>query len=99
MEKVANICDVGYIGIRHTLSLLAPLLQSPRRNPHATFVTLFINAVQEIVKIGHEKEETPNIDFFTNYLPFPQMSFLFTKSADSWMNDAEMLRIWDARAN
>jgi hypothetical protein len=47
--------------------------------------------------MSHEIEETPDLDFLTNYLPFPQISFLLMKSADSWMNNAEMLRIWDAR--
>jgi hypothetical protein len=69
---------------------LAPLLQSSRQNPHATFITLFINAVKEVVKMGHELEEKPDIEFITNYLPFPQISLRL-------MNDADMLRIWDAR--
>lgn len=47
--------------------------------------------------MGHEGEETPNIEFLTNYLPFPQMFSLLMKNANSLMNDAEMLRIWDAR--
>ncbi|KAH8674391.1 hypothetical protein BGZ60DRAFT_468760 [Tricladium varicosporioides] len=86
--EVANICDGGYIGIRNTLSLLSPFLQSPRQNVHATFITLFINAVKETVKRGDPGDETPNMRFLTNYLPFPQ-----TLS----MNDADMMRIWDAR--
>jgi hypothetical protein len=40
--------------------------------------------------MGNETEETPNIEFLTNYLPFPQISLRL-------MNDADMLRIWDAR--
>ena len=85
---MSNICDGGYIGIRNTLSLLSPLLQTPGQNPHATFITLFINAVKEAVKWGDPTDETPNMQFLTKYLPVPQ-----TLS----MNDADMLRIWDAR--
>lgn len=85
---MANICDGGYVGIRSTLSLLSPLLQSPEQNPHATFITLFINAVKEIVKSGNPRDETPDMKFLIKYLPPPQ-----TLSP----NDADMLRIWDAR--
>lgn len=85
---MANICDGGYIGIRDTLSLLSPFLQSPRQNVYATFITLIINAVKEAVKRGTPRDETPNMQFLTNYLPIPQ-----TPS----MNDADMVRIWDAR--
>ena len=85
---MANICDGGYIGIRSTLSLLSPLLQSPQENPHATFITLFINAVKEVVKMGHSGEEEPDMQFLTEYLPLPRTFSL---------NDADMLRIWDAR--
>ena len=85
---MANICDRGYIGIRSTLSLLSPLLQLPQQNPHATFITLFINAVKETVKARHTMDETPDLEFLSKYLPFPRKSSL---------NDADMLRIWDAR--
>jgi hypothetical protein len=85
---VANICDGGYVGIKNTLSLLSPLLQSPRQNPHATFITLFINAVKEAVKRGGSKDEVPNMQFLTKYLPLPR-----TLSP----HDADMMRIWDAR--
>lgn len=55
---------------------------------HATFITLFINAVKEAVKWGDPRDETLNMQFLTKYLPFPQ-----TLST----NDADMMRIWDAR--
>jgi hypothetical protein len=79
---------VAYIGIRNTLSLLSPLLQSPQQNPHATLITLFINAVKEAVKRGNPKDETPDMRFLTKYLPPPQSLSL---------NDADIVRIWDAR--
>ncbi|KAH0421179.1 hypothetical protein CcaCcLH18_13597 [Colletotrichum camelliae] len=45
--EVSNISDAGYLGIHHTLDLMIPLLQSPLVNPHATLITLFMNAVDE----------------------------------------------------
>lgn len=76
------------MGFRNTLSLLLPLLQTLRHNQHATFITLFINAVKEAGKIGYRREEMPGVDFFTSYLPFPQLSLHIMKVAD-------MLRIHD----
>lgn len=39
--------------------------------------------------MGYKREEKSDIDFLTNYLPFPQLS-------PNIMNDADMLRIHDA---
>lgn len=89
--EVANICDGCYIGIRNTLALLSPFLQPPRENPHATFITLFVNAVKEAVKRGNPVDETPDLDFLTNYLPGPRILPFASE------HDANMLRIWDAR--
>lgn len=44
---VSNISDSGWLGIHRTLAYMIPLLQSPRENPHATLITLFMNAVEE----------------------------------------------------
>ncbi|KAL3461958.1 hypothetical protein BJX64DRAFT_288910 [Aspergillus heterothallicus] len=44
---VSNISDCGWLGIRHTLYYIVPLLQNPATNPHATLITLFMNAVDE----------------------------------------------------
>ncbi|KAI6349206.1 hypothetical protein MCOR25_010692 [Pyricularia grisea] len=45
--KVANISDCGYLGPHLTVGIMAPMLQEPAVNPHATLITLFINAVNE----------------------------------------------------
>ncbi|KAI0904588.1 hypothetical protein F4823DRAFT_628512 [Ustulina deusta] len=45
---VGNISDEGYLGINMTLKTFAPLLQPVSINPHATLITLFLNAVPEI---------------------------------------------------
>lgn len=47
-RQVSNISDCGYIGPFQTVGLLSPLLQSHAMNPHATLITLFMNAVDEI---------------------------------------------------
>lgn len=44
---MSNISDAGWLGIHHTLGLILPLLQTPLENPHATLITLFMNAVDE----------------------------------------------------
>ncbi|KAL2128172.1 hypothetical protein VTI74DRAFT_9548 [Chaetomium olivicolor] len=44
---VSNISDSGYLGIHHTIAFMPPLLQGPLVNPHATLITLFMNAVDE----------------------------------------------------
>lgn len=48
MYQTSNIADVTYLGPHHTVCLLSPLLEPPSRNPHATLVTLFMNAAPEI---------------------------------------------------
>lgn len=46
--QVANISDDSYLGIERTISTLTPLLQTPKENPHATLVTLFMNAIHQV---------------------------------------------------
>lgn len=44
---VSNISDSGWLGIHRTLAYMIPLLQNKVDNPHATLITLFMNAVDE----------------------------------------------------
>ncbi|KAI0479855.1 hypothetical protein F4859DRAFT_451626 [Xylaria cf. heliscus] len=46
---VGNICDMAYLGTETTLKTFRPLLQPPSVNPHATLITLFLNAVAEVI--------------------------------------------------
>ncbi|KAF2137795.1 uncharacterized protein K452DRAFT_257269 [Aplosporella prunicola CBS 121167] len=46
--EVSNIADGGYLGIRKCLKTFAPLLKPVTENPHATLVTLFLNAINEV---------------------------------------------------
>ncbi|CZS75064.1 unnamed protein product [Fusarium graminearum] len=45
--EISNISDGGYLGIHQTVGIMSPLLQAPHINPHATLITLFMNAVDE----------------------------------------------------
>jgi hypothetical protein len=79
------------LGIQKTLSLLSPLLQPPNRNPYASYIAIFINAVKETVKMGGPDEEIPDISTLTKYLPTIDILSLMDN------NNADTLRIWDAR--
>ncbi|KAI3337490.1 hypothetical protein HD806DRAFT_543118 [Xylariaceae sp. AK1471] len=50
---VGNICDMAYLGIDETLKTFGALLQPPSVNPHATLITLFLNAVTEMIMMAH----------------------------------------------
>ena len=88
---MANISDTGYIGTRGALTVLTPLLRPPQQNPHATLITLYLNAVMEVIKMGDPKKEVPDVGLLAQYLPsFP----LFPPPSN---NHPDMLRFWDAR--
>ncbi|KAL5342064.1 hypothetical protein BJX70DRAFT_386470 [Aspergillus crustosus] len=54
--EVSNISDIGWLGIHKTLGCMVPLLQRLSENPHATLITLFMNAVQQTMPVGdHER--------------------------------------------
>ncbi|KAK1753835.1 hypothetical protein QBC47DRAFT_303201 [Echria macrotheca] len=89
--EASNISDTCYLGIRETLARLCSLLQLPQKNPHATLITLFLNAVMEVVKMDNEQDEIPNMKLLMEYLPTPNVFSLLSR------HSADMLRIWDAR--
>ncbi|KAF1812296.1 hypothetical protein P152DRAFT_487845 [Eremomyces bilateralis CBS 781.70] len=45
--EVSNICDGPYLGPAPTVCIFAPFLQKRTTNPHASLITLFMNAVEE----------------------------------------------------
>ncbi|KAJ5970760.1 uncharacterized protein N7479_000678 [Penicillium vulpinum] len=90
--EVSNISDAGYLGIRATLQALTPLLQPPKRNPNATLITLFLNAVMEISKASGEEDSMSNMGLLMEYLPRPDWISLAKPQG------ADMMRIWDSRA-
>lgn len=58
---VSNISDYGWVGIHRTLAYTIPLLQSTVDNPHATLITLFMNAVDETMTDEDRiRDMTPN---------------------------------------
>ncbi|RLL98932.1 hypothetical protein CFD26_107683 [Aspergillus turcosus] len=71
--EVSNISDAAWLGIHHTLSLMVPLLQTPLENPHATLITLFMNAVDETLtdedKIQGMTAHSPITKRLLKYLP------------------------------
>ncbi|OQE36198.1 hypothetical protein PENCOP_c012G06427 [Penicillium coprophilum] len=90
--EVSNICDASYLGIRATLTALAPLLQPPEMNPNATLITLFLNAVMDIAKANGEKDSMSNMNLLLEYLPRPDWLSLAKPQG------ADMMRLWDSRA-
>ncbi|ROW01851.1 hypothetical protein VMCG_05583 [Cytospora schulzeri] len=82
--EVSNICDGGYLGIRETLALFGPRLCSREVNPHATLVTLFLNAVEEsCTPMDQRQELIGEMKKLLLYLP---------QTAPPEENDAEVLR-------
>ncbi|KAH8698962.1 hypothetical protein BGW36DRAFT_396585 [Talaromyces proteolyticus] len=65
---VSNISDRGWLGIHRTLHLMVPLLQTPLQNPHATLITLFMNAVDETLTDGDKMKELTLHSRATKYL-------------------------------
>jgi hypothetical protein len=54
-------------------------------------ITLYLNAVMEMVKMDGSQNELPNMDTALNYLPQPRLESLLS------MNGADIYRLWDAR--
>jgi hypothetical protein len=71
--KVSNISDGGYLGIHKIIAFMVPLLQSPLVNPHATLITLFMNAVDEGItyeeRIADMLPHSPTTKRLLKYLP------------------------------
>lgn len=72
--QVSNIADAGYMGIWRTLNCMIPLLQTPVDNPHATLITLFMNAVDENISDAeiraHTNAQGPTMKRILQYLSF-----------------------------
>ncbi|KAL2293460.1 hypothetical protein FJTKL_05361 [Diaporthe vaccinii] len=72
--EVSNIADTGYMGIYWTLNCMIPLLQTPLDNPHATLITLFMNAVDENITdaeiCAHMNTQDPTMKRILQYLSF-----------------------------
>lgn len=51
--QVSNIADTAFVGPVWTIAFLSRFLQPPSINPHATMITLFMNAVEEHILADH----------------------------------------------
>ncbi|KAI1655761.1 hypothetical protein F4813DRAFT_153019 [Daldinia decipiens] len=91
--EASNISDTCWLGTRETLRCLSPLLKSPAKNPHATLITVYINAVMETARGSDREKEALDITRIRKYLTnFQDISFLRNPQG------AELYRIWDARS-
>jgi hypothetical protein len=56
--QVSNICDQAYLGFAPTIAVFSPLLENTVVNPHATLITLFMNALEEeFMNCGDERNK------------------------------------------
>ncbi|CZR65732.1 uncharacterized protein PAC_15632 [Phialocephala subalpina] len=69
--EVSNITDLCHLGPAATLSTFGPMLKRKAQNPHATLLTLFINAVHESItpldEIGGLQADLKKV---MRYIPF-----------------------------
>ncbi|EQL01827.1 MYND finger family protein [Ophiocordyceps sinensis CO18] len=68
--EASNLADNCWLGIVRTLALMVPLLQVPLDNPHATLITLFMNAVMEATTMQDNFDRIgPTTKPLVKYLP------------------------------
>ncbi|OBT63191.1 hypothetical protein VE03_07739 [Pseudogymnoascus sp. 23342-1-I1] len=83
--EVANISDGGYLGIHRTVFFMVPLLQGPLVNPHATLITLFMNAVDENLttrdQLSGMSPHSPERKRLLKYLPTTNMGMTMNPSS------------------
>ncbi|KAI0850207.1 hypothetical protein F5Y00DRAFT_43671 [Daldinia vernicosa] len=90
--EASNISDTCWLGTRETLRCLSPLLKTPADNPHATLITVYLNAVMETAKSsdaeGEELDVARTLEYMTN---IQDINIIRNPQG------AEMYRVWDAR--
>ncbi|KAL4973168.1 hypothetical protein BDW66DRAFT_168860 [Aspergillus desertorum] len=90
---VSNISDYGWLGIHRTLAYMIPLLQPPLANPHATLITLFMNAVEEAMTAEERMREVPLHSASSRKL----MQYLQPKPQSVSKHDPELVKFDMAR--
>ncbi|PYH34770.1 DUF4470 domain-containing protein [Aspergillus neoniger CBS 115656] len=86
--EVSNIADQEFLGIHMTLYAMAPLLRNTVENPHATLITLFLNAIQE--SLTHKEHSREMLKAHTNkYLS----QYLFRKEKRIAVNDPRLIQL------
>ncbi|KAF9773218.1 hypothetical protein IL306_009010 [Fusarium sp. DS 682] len=98
--EVSNISDDGYLGIRRTVALMAPLLRSPTENPHATLITLFMDGIEEnktiADQVGDVHAFSANVHRLIGYLPLVQRQLgLYDGELIKYMCAADLVRNHD----
>jgi len=62
------------LGLAPTIGIFTPLLQEPAVNPHATLITLFMNAVEEeFINCGEDHDVEvmrSKLTLVSKYLPY-----------------------------
>lgn len=97
LYKVGNICDNAYLGLGVTLQTFRPLLQPPSVNPHATLITLFLNAVAEIGMMNQSipgRRATSHRQALQRLMGY--MPDLLTSCASSYPNSPEIAKLLNA---
>ncbi|ROW09323.1 hypothetical protein VPNG_05867 [Cytospora leucostoma] len=90
--EVSNICDKHYLGTQRTLALFGPKLCPQERNPHATLITLFMNAVEQECSRLDSFQDTPHeMQKLSAFLPL-------AIPLDGHTSDAKFLRFSQAKA-
>ncbi|KAI1095425.1 hypothetical protein F5B19DRAFT_481800 [Rostrohypoxylon terebratum] len=54
--EASNLSDSRWLGTQQTLEALIPLLKSPEVNPHATLVTVYLDAITEAIIVDDSDE-------------------------------------------
>ncbi|KAK9782094.1 putative MYND-type zinc finger protein samB [Seiridium cardinale] len=87
--ETANMADTDHLGVAYTVCALGSLLKKPEVNPHATLITLFMNAVPEMTTLDDKISEIPaEIHRVNAYMAISQhMS----------RNDARFIRLFACR--
>ena len=68
--QVSNVTDTCWLGTEDTLKTFAPLLKRKSHNPHASIVTLYLNAVHEMYRFSDLKFSKMRDSFMAiRYLP------------------------------
>lgn len=71
--EVANMTDLPYLGLNTTLTVCGPLLKSPDENPHATLITMFMNAAElaerDLGQVYTRRQMKPGMEKARKFMP------------------------------
>ena len=92
--QLSNIADRGYLGLAASLNTFGPLLKRKKQNPNAIFLTLFLNAVHEVLS------PLDSLGFMISEMKRLQRYMAFDNSTvqQSTSHNADFLRSNEARA-